>query len=81
MLVHGEEDDVVPFDQSVHMARAYRSLGLRVELIAVKNAGHDLQHMGTRPMSPFMEVIHQETVEFLTRNLISPTKYSKKELQ
>ncbi len=82
MLVHGEGDDVVPFDQSARMARAYRRLGLRVKFIAVKNAGHDFQHVGTRPISPPVEVIHQETVDFFIRHLTdSPVEHSKKEMK
>ena len=35
LLAHGEEDDLVPFDQSVRMAEAYRKVGVPVEMIAV----------------------------------------------
>lgn len=70
MLVHGEEDRDVPFDQSLRMERAYRSLGLPLELISVKNAGHDFQNVGTQPISPSVEVIHLKTVEFFKRYLI-----------
>jgi hypothetical protein len=31
------------------MSEAYRRLGLPVEFIAVKNAGHDSQHIGDAP--------------------------------
>ena len=41
LLVHGDQDDLVPFNQSVEMAKAYERLGLKVEFIPVKNAGHD----------------------------------------
>jgi dipeptidyl aminopeptidase/acylaminoacyl peptidase len=46
LLAHGEKDDLVPFDQSVRMAEAYRGVGLSVEFIAVKNAGHDFEQVG-----------------------------------
>ena len=82
MLVHGEGDDGVPFDQSVRMAEAYRRLGLDVEFIAVKNAGHDFQHVGIQPISPSVEAIHQETVAFLKRYLInSRVKHAEKEMR
>jgi hypothetical protein len=35
-LVHGENDDLVPFDQSVRLADAYRRAGLIVEFIPMK---------------------------------------------
>jgi acetyl esterase/lipase len=69
LLVHGEKDDGVPFDQSVRMADAYRRTGLTIEFIAVKNAGHDFQHIGDAPISPSVEVIHHRTAEFFNRYL------------
>jgi acetyl esterase/lipase len=71
LLAHGENDDAVPFDQSVRMAEAYRRLGLSVEFIPVKNAGHDFQHIGDSPVSPSVEIIHQRTVDFFNRYLVS----------
>ena len=71
LLAHGENDDGVPFDQSVRMAEAYRRLGLSVEFIAVKNAGHDFQQIGNAPISPSVEIIHQRTVDFFKRYLVS----------
>jgi acetyl esterase/lipase len=71
LLVHGEKDGGVPFDQSVRMAETYRRVGLPVEFIAVKNAGHDFQHIGDAPISPSVEVIHQRTVDFFKRYLVS----------
>jgi acetyl esterase/lipase len=77
LLVHGEEDDGVPFDQSVSMAEVYRRLGLPVEFIAVKNAGHDFEHKGDAPITLPVEMIHQRTVEFFQRYLVSaPTTRS-----
>ncbi|MGA9790351.1 MAG: alpha/beta hydrolase [Terriglobales bacterium] len=79
LLVHGEKDDGVPFNQSVLMAKTYRRAGLAVEFIAVKNAGHDFQHMGDAPISPSVEIIHQRTVDFFKRYLISaPSTLAKK---
>lgn len=71
LLVHGEEDDLVPFDQSIKMAETYRRMGLPVEFIAVKNAGHDFQHVGDAPISPSVETIHQKTIEFFKQYLVS----------
>ena len=70
LLVHGEEDDLVPFDQSVRMAEAYRRAELPVEIIAVKHAGHDFAQVGDAPVSPTVEVIHQNTVIFFKRYLL-----------
>jgi acetyl esterase/lipase len=71
LLVHGEKDDLVPFDQSVRMAEAYRRAALSVEFIAVKNAGHDFEQAGDAPVSPSVEAIRQRTIDFFERNLVS----------
>jgi len=71
LLVHGEKDDLVPFDQSVRMAEAYRRAALSVEFIAVKNAGHDFEQVGDAPVSPSVEAIRQRTIDFFERNLVS----------
>jgi dipeptidyl aminopeptidase/acylaminoacyl peptidase len=73
LLVHGEKDDVVPFEQSVRMADAYRRNGLTFDFVAVRNAGHDFQNVGAAPISPSVETIHQRTVEFFRRYL-GPTR-------
>jgi dipeptidyl aminopeptidase/acylaminoacyl peptidase len=71
LLVHGTNDDGVPLEQSVRMTKAYRQAGLPVEFIQVQNAGHDFQHVGSAPISPSVEAIHQSTVEFFKRNLLA----------
>jgi acetyl esterase/lipase len=70
LLAHGEKDDLIPFEQSVRMAEAYRHAGLPIEFIAVKNAGHDFQQVGDAPLSPSVEIIHQRTVDFFKRYLL-----------
>jgi acetyl esterase/lipase len=71
LLVHGEQDAGVPFEQSLRMAKAYLQLGLPGELIAVKNCGHDFQQIGNAPISPSVDLIHQRTVDFFKRYLVS----------
>jgi acetyl esterase/lipase len=47
-LVHGDDDDIVPVQQSIDYADAARAAGDPVELVRVPNAGHfqliDIQH-------------------------------------
>jgi acetyl esterase/lipase len=69
LLVHGEDDDLVPFDQSVRMADAYRRAGRPVEFIPVSHAGHDFEQVGAAPISPSVEIIHQKTIEFFKHYL------------
>jgi len=73
LLAHGEEDELVPFDQSVKMVGAYRKLGVPVEFIPVKNAGHDFAQAGTSPVSPSVEEIHRKTIAFFQLYLLSPS--------
>jgi len=72
-LAHGEQDELVPFDQSVRLAEAYRRASLPVEFIPVKNAGHDFAQAGSSPIDPTVEVIHQRTIEFFKKYL-APAK-------
>ena len=69
LLIHGDKDDVVPFDQSVRMAKAYRKFGLDVRLVRVKNAGHNFQKAGRAPISPSSGKIKAISVAFFERTL------------
>jgi acetyl esterase/lipase len=71
LLVHGENDVGVPFDQSVRMSEAYRAAGDSVDFIRVQNAGHDFEHVGDAPISPSVEKIHELTIVFFKRALLS----------
>ena len=41
LLIHGEDDDVVPFNQSRDMERALRRAGKPVRLVELEDAGHN----------------------------------------
>lgn len=69
LLVHGEDDDLVPFDQSARMADTYRRAGRPVEFISVSHAGHDFEQVGAVPISPSLEIIHQKTIDFFKHYL------------
>ena len=69
LLVHGEQDVIVPFDQALRMKRAYESRKLTVEFIPVRNAGHDFSQVGDQPVSPSVGEVHRRTVLFFKRYL------------
>lgn len=48
LLIHGEFDGIVPFDQSRIMDRALSRAGKKVELIRVRREGHSLSRPSTR---------------------------------
>jgi acetyl esterase/lipase len=67
LLAHGEQDELVPFDQSARMAEAYRHAGVPVEFIPVHHAGHDFAPAGQGPVEPSVDEVHRRTVEFFKR--------------
>jgi dipeptidyl aminopeptidase/acylaminoacyl peptidase len=48
LLIHGKDDTVVPFQQSVEMADALKKAGKPVELVVQDHADHWLSLGGTR---------------------------------
>jgi acetyl esterase/lipase len=70
LLVQGEKDDMVPFDQALRMKERYESAGATIEFIAAKNAGHDFKEAGDGPLSPSIEEIHQRTIDFFKKYLL-----------
>ncbi|MEL7540040.1 MAG: S9 family peptidase [Pseudomonadota bacterium] len=48
LLIHGDDDTVVPYDQSMVMERALRRAGKQVELIKLKGEDHWLSGAATR---------------------------------
>ena len=47
LILHGEQDHLVPITQAEHMADALKKAGIPYEFIRIKNAGH-----GLRPENP-----------------------------
>ncbi len=67
LLIHGEQDDVVPIDQSERFAAALAAVGVPVQLIRVPGAGHGPSLPGaTQPVD-----IGQEAVAWMDRYLKS----------
>ena len=63
LLIHGDEDDVVPIEQSALMAKTLTDAGKPVEFVTLKGENHYLRYSATRT-----QVL--ETLEaFLARNL------------
>jgi dipeptidyl aminopeptidase/acylaminoacyl peptidase len=62
LLIHGEDDTVVPFEQSQVMSSALKHAGKSVQLVSLKNEDHWLSRSETR-----MQML-QATVDFLKVN-------------
>jgi acetyl esterase/lipase len=69
LLVHGDKDDTVPYQQSVSMEAALRAAGVPVKLVRVAGGAHGA-HFGTggKPHPQFAEVLN-ESVAWLDRHL------------
>jgi len=69
LMIHGQEDTTVPFDQSLRMEKAYRAAGNSVKLIPVKNAGHNFEPVPGKRISPSARKIKRLSVTFLLETL------------
>jgi acetyl esterase/lipase len=69
LLVQGDKDEMVPYDQALRMKQRYESVGALVEFIPVHNASHDFKAYGNLPISPSVEEIHQRTIDFFKKYL------------
>ena len=70
LLVHGDLDPVVPFEQSVIMNQAYRKAGLEVTLVEVTGAGHGLKQVTDSPISPSLGEVEQLVLDFFLKHLV-----------
>ena len=62
MLIHGRDDTVVPYGQSVEMAKALKRAGKSVEFVSLPHEDHWLSHSATR------EQMLEAVVTFLEHN-------------
>jgi dipeptidyl aminopeptidase/acylaminoacyl peptidase len=62
LLIHGKEDSVVPYEQSVVMESALKAAHKPVEFLTLQNEDHWLSHDATR------QQMLQATVTFLEKN-------------
>jgi dipeptidyl aminopeptidase/acylaminoacyl peptidase len=71
LLLHGDVDDIVPYQQSVAMEAALRRAGVPVSLVTVKGGVHGSNFgSGGKPHPQFQDVL-RETVAWLDRHLKS----------
>lgn len=62
LLIHGEEDDNVPIEQSEMMDKALRKAGKDVRFVRLKDAGHS-------PDNEELRIVYPAILEFLERHL------------
>jgi acetyl esterase/lipase len=69
LMIHGDQDKTVPFDQSVRMLKAYQKAGLNAELIKVEGADHGFKPVSAKPISVSVQEINDRTVDFFKKHL------------
>ncbi|MFC2019920.1 prolyl oligopeptidase family serine peptidase [Chloroflexota bacterium] len=70
LLVHGDLDRTVPFNQSEIMLKAYQQAGIEATLIKVSGAGHGFKPAAEGPVSHSNEKIGQIVLDFFVRHLL-----------
>ena len=69
LLVHGDQDPVVPLEQSTRMANALREAGVNVKFIVVTNGVHGFLLNQVMPISPRRAEIQKAVVEWFDTHL------------
>ena len=69
LIIHGEDDGLVPIEQSEALAAALSATGVPVELVRVQHARHGFIPTGATPISPSRDEIAQLVVDFFTQHL------------
>ncbi len=69
LIIHGDQDYLVPVEQSIRLYNALQEKGAPARLILVKNAGHGFSHAGEGPMEPDQQEIDSAIVDFFQEYL------------
>ncbi|NLF50932.1 MAG: alpha/beta hydrolase [Leptolinea sp.] len=69
LIIHGENDLLVPAEQSTRLFEALIDKGAFARYILVKNAGHGLSHIGSNPTKPDLMEIDAAVVDFFEEHL------------
>ncbi len=69
LLLHGDQDTDVPYEQSVLMAGALRKQGVAHELLTMAGRGHGFDHQGEGAADPLVEGAFDRVLAFLDRYL------------
>lgn len=69
LIIHGDQDPVVPVEQGQAMYDALIKAGAPAKLVIVKNGLHDLTATGAAPTTPTQDEIGQMLLDFLKETL------------
>jgi acetyl esterase/lipase len=68
LLMQGDTDATIPFAHAPHLRKKADQIGADVELVVVKNAGHNWRKAGGNP-TPGVEEIQRMTAEYAVRQI------------
>jgi dipeptidyl aminopeptidase/acylaminoacyl peptidase len=71
LLLHGDSDDVVPFEQSVAMEKALRAANVPTKLVRIPGGGHDELFGADGKPNPSWPNYFAEIVAWLDQHLKS----------
>lgn len=74
LIIHGDQDNLVPFDQSQVLYDKLVSVGVNAKLVKVKNGWHGLLPSGGGEISPSIDELKKETINFYIEKLGKPVK-------
>jgi len=69
LIFHGDQDDVVPINQSERLHEALMAAGVQSTFIVVENAGHGFSRAGDSELNPTMKTVLQMVVDFFNHHL------------
>ncbi len=69
LILHGDQDELVPLEQSQILYDQLRAAGVPAELVIVKNAMHAFRPAGGKEIQPSGMQLFQTLIQFLNRNL------------
>jgi len=67
LLVQGDQHTGVPLRHALHLEKRAKAVHAPLELIIVKNAGHNWRQVGPTAIEPSLEDIEKKTAEFVVR--------------
>ena len=67
LLLHGDQDKVLPIEQSIHLEEVGKAKGADIKFLRVKNAGHSFNGEN---ISPSMDDINKTAAEYIIEKLM-----------
>jgi acetyl esterase/lipase len=68
LMIQGDQDTTIPVHHAYYMKKKAEVVGAPVEILIVKNAGHNWREVGAK-IEPSVDVIIQRTVDFMVSHL------------